>query len=87
MAEALGNVGAGFYVAGVLDSAEIYLERAGSLAERVGDLRVAGNAAVNLGSVAKRGGDLRRANEHYTRALSLHRQVGNDRGVAADHNN
>jgi CHAT domain-containing protein/tetratricopeptide (TPR) repeat protein len=87
MAEALGNVGAGFYVSGVLDSAQLYLERAGRLAERMGDMRVAGNAAVNLGSVAKLGGDLRRANEHYTKALSLHERVGNDRGVAADHNN
>jgi CHAT domain-containing protein/Tfp pilus assembly protein PilF len=65
----------------------VYLGRAGTLAERVGDLRVAGNAAVNLGSVAKRRGDLQSANEQYTRALSLHERVGNDRGVAADYNN
>jgi CHAT domain-containing protein/Tfp pilus assembly protein PilF len=87
MAEALGNVGAGFYVAGVLDSAQVYLARAGNLAERVGDYRVTGNAAVNLGSVARRRGDLRRATEHYSRALALHEGVGYYRGVAADHNN
>ena len=87
MAEATGNVGAGFYVAGVLDSAETYLGRAGWLAESVGDFRLAGNTAVNLGSVYKLRGDLGRANEHYTRALGLHERVGNYRGVAADHNN
>ena len=87
MAEATGNVGAGFYVAGVLDSAETYLGRAGRLAESVGDFRLAGTTAVNLGSVYKLRGDLGRANEHYTRALRLHERVGNYRGIAADHNN
>jgi tetratricopeptide (TPR) repeat protein len=52
VAAALGNIGAGFYQAGRLDSAGHYLGRARALAEVIGDRRTAVNALGALGSVA-----------------------------------
>jgi CHAT domain-containing protein len=83
----LGNIGAGFYRASQLDSAEAYLGRARDLAEIVGDRQTAVNAVGTLGSVAKDRGDLRRAQELYGRALELRSRNGDARGAAADHNN
>jgi CHAT domain-containing protein len=87
MAGALGNIGAGFYRASLLDSAESYLHRARQLAEALGDRRTALNALGTLGSVAKDRGDLRRARELYVRALDLRSRIGDVRGTAADYNN
>ena len=87
IAAALGNVGAGMYRLAQLDSAEVVLERARSLAESVGDRRTALNALNTLGSVAKDRGDLRRAQVLYANALDLRSRIGDMRGAAADHNN
>ena len=87
IAATLGNIGAGFYRASQLDSAESYLSRARDLAEIVGDRQTAANAVGTLGSVAKDRGDLRRAQEFYSRALDLRSRNGDARGAAADRNN
>jgi CHAT domain-containing protein len=87
MAAALGNLGAGFYVAREYDSAEAYLVRSGDLAERIGDYRTLGNAVGTLGSVSKDRGDLRRATELYARARPIRARTGDARGLAADQNN
>ena len=87
MAAALGNIGTGFYLADMLDSASINLRRARSLSKLAGDLRVEGNVSVNLGHVASERGDLRLASEFHWGALRLHERVGNYRGMAADHSN
>jgi CHAT domain-containing protein len=87
IAAALGNVGAGFYLAQEYDSAEVYLVRSRDLAERIGDYRTAGNAVGTLGSVNKDRGDLRRAGELYARAGELRERTGDTRGMAADRNN
>jgi tetratricopeptide (TPR) repeat protein/CHAT domain-containing protein len=87
MAASLASIGGGLYLAGDLDSASVYLERARRLAEAVGDHRIAGNAVVNLGSILYARGDLRRATERYEEALDIHRGIGDARGMAADYNN
>ena len=87
IAAAIGNVGAGFYIAEQYDSAEIYLGRARDLAERVGDYRTAGNAVGTLANVRKDRGDLRAASDLYARAADLRERTGDARGKAADQNN
>lgn len=87
IAAALGNLGAGFFRASELDSADAYLTRARQLAEAVGDRRTALNALGTLGSSARERGDLRRAQETYSEALQLRAHIGDVRGMAADHNN
>jgi CHAT domain-containing protein/tetratricopeptide (TPR) repeat protein len=87
VAASLASIGGGLYLAGVLDSASVYLERARRVAETVGDHRIAGNAVVNLGSILYARGDLRRATERYEEALTIHRGIGDARGMAADYNN
>lgn len=87
VAAALGNLGAGFFRLGQLDSARSYLERSHQLAEGIGDRRTALNALGTLGSVARDAGDLRRAQTLYSRALELRGRIGDNRGAAADHNN
>jgi len=87
IAAALGNVGAGFYIAQEYDSAEAYLAQSRSLAERIGDYRTAGNAVGTLGSVSKDRGDLRAASELYALARPLRERTGDARGLAADQNN
>src|SRR5205809_389616 len=67
IAAALGNIGAGFYLAQEYDSAEAYLARSRDVAERIGDQRTAGNAVGTLASIAKDRGELRRASELYAR--------------------
>jgi tetratricopeptide (TPR) repeat protein len=86
-AGALYNIGAGFYLADVLDSASVYLERARRLATASDTPRVTGNALVVLGAVVEERGNLRRAREMYAEALEIHSRIGDARGVAADHNN
>jgi CHAT domain-containing protein len=87
LAATLANLGAGFYMAGELDSAAVYLERAERLARTIGDHRTAGNALGNLASVSKDRGDLARAAELYREASAVRQRSGDDRGHAADHNN
>jgi CHAT domain-containing protein/Tfp pilus assembly protein PilF len=87
IAAALGNIGSGFYHAGELDSAELYLTRARQIAESIGDRRTAANAMGTLGSVAKDRGDLRNAQRSYTIALDLRRRIGDVEGASADQNN
>lgn len=87
MGAALGNIGAGFYRAGELDSAIVYFARARATAERVGDHRTAGNAVGALASIQADRGELGRAAELYARAAEIRVLTGDDRGAAADRNN
>ena len=87
MAASIGNIGAGYYRAEELDSAERYLTRARTIADAIGDRRTALNALGTLGGVARDRGELRRAGELYASALALRTRVGDQRGAAADHNN
>jgi CHAT domain-containing protein/Tfp pilus assembly protein PilF len=84
---ALGSLGAGFYLAGQLDSAAPYLDRARLIAVTVGDRRTEANALGVIASVEKDEGDLRAARDSYERALALRARCGDDRGAAADENN
>jgi CHAT domain-containing protein/Tfp pilus assembly protein PilF len=83
----LGNIGAGLWREGRLDSAEIYLERARLTAAAIGDIRVEANAIGALANVSADHGDLAQARERHARALALRERIGDTRGVAADHNN
>jgi CHAT domain-containing protein/Tfp pilus assembly protein PilF len=82
-----GNLGAGYYLEGALDSAVVFLERARRLALLVGDIRTEANAVGTLGSVYKDRGELREAYDLYTRALALRVRSGDGRGAASDRNN
>jgi CHAT domain-containing protein len=84
---ALGNMGAGFFAAGDLDSAEAYFELARDMAGAVGDMRTLGNAVGALANVHRDRGGLRRAGELYAEAAALRALTGDTRGVAADRNN
>ncbi|HEU5183430.1 MAG TPA: CHAT domain-containing protein [Gemmatimonadaceae bacterium] len=83
----LGNIGAGLWREGRLDSAEVYLERARRVASAIGDIRVEANALGALANVSADRGDLAVARERHTRALALRERIGDTRGVAADQNN
>jgi CHAT domain-containing protein len=87
VAAVLGNIGAGFYAAGDLDSATVYLERSRRLAGSIGDDRTVGNVLGSLGNIAKARGRLREAQRLYGRASGVRERVGDTRGVAADLNN
>ena len=87
IAAALGNIGAGYYQSGELDSAATYLERARIIAGRIGDHRSEGNAIGTLASVTMDRGDLRRAADLYARAAKIRLLSGDGRGAAADRNN
>lgn len=87
IAAALGNIGAGFYRAGELDSAQFYLERARRLAERAGEIRIAANAMTTLATLLLDRGRLRPARALYGEALVLRGRIGDVRGEAADRNN
>ena len=69
LAAATGNVGAGFYLEGAIDSAATYLECARVLAMIVGDRRTEGNAVGTLASVYKDKRAYRQARTLYERAL------------------
>jgi CHAT domain-containing protein/tetratricopeptide (TPR) repeat protein len=84
---AFGNIGAGFYQAGDLDSAAAYFEKARRIAGSVGDHRTEGNAAGALASVEADRGELRPAADLYARAAEIRALTGDDRGAAADRNN
>jgi len=87
LAAAVGNLGAGFYLEGELDSAGAYLERARRLAIAVGDKRTEANVVGTLASVEKDRGSLRESRVLYERALVLRELSGDRRGMAADRNN
>jgi len=87
LAAATGNIGAGFYLEGAIDSAAVYLERARSLAVAIGDRRTEANAIGTLASVHKDKGEYRQARTLYERALTLRQRSGDGRGAAADRNN
>lgn len=82
----LGNIGAAFAREARLDSAIAYLTRARTLAEAVGDFRVAANAVSELAGVSE-WRDPAAAREQYARAIALHQKIGDSRGLAADYNN
>src|SRR5580765_6219090 len=86
-AAALGNIGAGYYMASQADSASVYLTRARALALASGDLRTAANAMTTLASVSKDEGDLVRARDLYSQARAQHERIGDVGGLAADQNN
>jgi CHAT domain-containing protein/Tfp pilus assembly protein PilF len=87
MGAALGNIGAGFYGSGELDSAEAYFAQARVLAEGIGDHRTLGNAVGALANVSRDKGDLRGASQLYAQAAEIRPRSGDTRGVAADRNN
>ena len=87
LAATLGNLGAGYYLAGDLDSAEIFLARARVLAVTAGDRRTQANAVGTLGSVHKDRNELRQARDLYMQALALRKRSGDGRGAASDRNN
>ena len=86
-AAALGNIGAGYYLALQYDTAATYLSRARELATSVGDFRTAANAITTLASVRKDQGDLARARQLYSESRALHERIGDVGGLAADQNN
>lgn len=87
MAAARGNIGAGFWREGRLDSAEVYLERSRRMAVAIGDLRVEANAIGALANVSADRGDLAAAREYHRRSLAIRERIGDTRGAAADLNN
>ena len=87
LAAAIGNLGAGYYLAGDLDSAAIFLTRARQLAVTAGDRRTEANAVGTLGSVHKDRNELRQARDLYMLALALRDRSGDARGAASDRNN
>jgi tetratricopeptide (TPR) repeat protein len=87
LAAALASIGAGFYVAGELDSATVYLTRARDIARAAGDHRTLGNAIGVLASVSKDRGDLARAAALYDEASAVRERSGDRRGIAVDQNN
>ncbi len=86
-AAARGNIGAGFWREGLLDSAETYLERSRLTAAAIGDLRVEANAIGALANVSADRGDLEAAREYHARSLAIRERIGDTRGAAADLNN
>ena len=87
IAAALGNIGAGFYRAGEVDSARVYLESSRRLADRIGEIRIAANAMTTLATLRLDRGEPRPALTLYRDALALRRRIGDVRGEVADRNN
>lgn len=87
VAAVAGNVGTAFLRGGRLDSAQVYLGRARTLAGAVDDRRVGANALIGLAGVSEDRGDLAAAGEHYADALALYERIGDTRGLAAGRNN
>lgn len=87
VAAAIGNLGVGFLNDGALDSAEVHLTRARSLAIAAGDRLVEGNAVGTLAQVSLDRGDLAAARERFDEAQALRRRIGDTRGAAMDLNN
>jgi CHAT domain-containing protein len=87
IASARGNIGAGLWREGVLDSAVIYLERSRLTAAAIGDRRVEANAIGALANVSADRGDLAAARAYHARSLAIRERIGDTRGAAADLNN
>lgn len=83
----LGNIGAGLWRDGQLDSADAYLSRARLTSGAIGDRRVEANAIGTLANVRADRGDLAGARDLHRQALAIREQIGDSRGVAMDHNN
>jgi CHAT domain-containing protein/Tfp pilus assembly protein PilF len=81
------SIGAGFFRAGRLDSATVYVSRAQALADRIKDARTSGNATGIAASIAKSRGDLATAAALYRKASTIRLRSGDTRGIAADENN
>jgi CHAT domain-containing protein/Tfp pilus assembly protein PilF len=73
--------GTGFYNIQEYDSAVAYLTRAGDLAGRIGDLRVAGRVLSRLGQIHWKQGDLRSAEDSLARARQVLERVGDGTGL------
>ena len=87
IARALGNLGAGYYAAGHMDSASAYLTAAYDRAVAVGDLRTAASAVTNLASISYEEGEYRRAAEQYGNSLDLLNRTGDARFQSANRHN
>ncbi|MCJ7627128.1 MAG: CHAT domain-containing protein [Longimicrobiales bacterium] len=87
ISKALGNLGAGFYVAGEPDSAQVYLASAYQGATEIGDFRTAASAVTNLANLAFDDGDLQEAADLYTRAVVVLSRTGEDRHLSAVQHN
>lgn len=86
IAGTLFNLARVFLYTQELDSAEAYLTRSLDLAQRVGDLRISGDAIATLGMVSDYRDDVRRASELFTRAGEFRKRTGDARGLAMDQN-
>lgn len=84
VAAATGNIGAGWYAEGQLDSAAAAFRTAASLATSVGDRRTALNALGALANVHRDRGELEAARTLYQETSRLREQVGDARGLIAD---
>jgi len=87
IARTLGNIGAGHYGAGRLDSAAVYYERSRQLAFATGDFLTAANALNVLATLSRDAADLPRAGSLYLQALDMHERVGAVRAAGYDHHN
>ena len=87
MGAAFGNIGAGFYGEGALDSALAYFDRAALLARAARDTRTELNALGARANVLRDRGDYGAAREQYERTLALRERIGDVRGIAADRTN
>lgn len=86
-AKSLGNLGAGFYVAGEPDSAKVYLRAAYQRATELGDFRTAASAITNLANLAFDHGRLPEAAELYTQAVVILSRTGEHRTLSAVQHN
>ena len=86
-AAAHGNLGAGYLSEAKLDSADIQLSLARTLARQAGDQLVEGNALGALALVRVDQDDLVGARRLLDEAAAIRGEIGDERGAAADHNN
>lgn len=86
-AKSLGNIGAGFYTMGELDSARVHLTQAYELAITAGDLRTAAGALTNLANIAYELGDMAGAADRYAEASDLLARTGSYRFQSASQHN
>lgn len=84
VAAATGNIGAGWYAEGQLDSAVAAYQRAAALATAVGDRRTALNALGAMANVLRDRGDLAGARALYQETSRLREGIGDVRGLIAD---
>lgn len=87
MAAVLGNIGAGFYRDGALDSAATYYARAAQLARVAGDQRTTLNALGGMANIERDRGNAREAQALYSQTIERRARIGDARGIAADRTN